>query len=29
MNVNGKPIQGQTVAVPKADEATQVEVWVE
>ncbi|MBR4334698.1 MAG: glycosyl transferase [Clostridia bacterium] len=29
VNVNGKPIQGQTVAVPKADEATQVEVWVE
>ena len=29
VNVNGKPIQGQTVAVPKTDEATQVEVWVE
>ena len=29
VNVNGQPIQGQTVAVPKTDEATQVEVWVE
>ncbi len=29
VSVNGKPIQGQTVAVPKTDEATQVEVWVE
>ncbi|MBQ6255601.1 MAG: glycosyl transferase, partial [Clostridia bacterium] len=29
VSVNGQPIAGQTVSVPKTEETTQVEVWVE